>query len=261
MKNRFFPLLLATLFVAFSLSSCSKTDDGGGSDGTASLSIRMTDAPGNYDEVNVDIQGVEVKGPAGGAVSLNVNAGIYNLLDFVNGFDTLIASGGIQAGTITQIRLILGSNNSVKVNGVTYPLSTPSAQQSGLKLQVNQTLSPGIDYMLLLDFDAQQSIVEQGNGQYSLKPVIRVVNATGLNGSITGNIAPPSVITALSAVDAGGLVYGTYSDTTGSFLIPGIPAGNYTLFVNPPAPYLPDTLFNVAVVNGQLTDVGQIVLQ
>lgn len=254
-------LPVAMLFGAFvALSSCSKTEDES-SDGTASLSIRMTDAPANYDEVNVDIQGVEVKGPAGGAVSLNVNAGVYNLLDFVNGFDTLIASGSIQAGTITQIRLILGSNNSVKVNGVTFPLSTPSAQQSGLKLLVNKTLAPGITYMLLLDFDAQQSIVEQGNGQYSLKPVIRVVNAAGLNGSIAGSITPPSVITALSAVDAGGVVYGTYSDTTGSFLIPGIPAGNYTLIVNPPAPYLPDTLFNVGVVNGQLTDVGQIVLQ
>lgn len=240
--------------------SCSKSDDEG-SDGTASLSIRMTDAPGNYDEVNIDIQSVEVKGPAGGTVALNVNAGVYNLLDFVNGLDTLIASGSIQAGTITQIRLILGSNNSVKVDGVVYPLSTPSAQQSGLKLLVNQTLAPGVAYMLLLDFDAQQSIVEQGNGQYSLKPVIRVVNTTGLNGSIAGSIAPPAVVTALSAVDAGGTAYGTYSDTTGSFLIPGIPAGTYTLFVNPPLPYLPDTLFNVSVVNGQLTDVGQIVLQ
>jgi hypothetical protein len=173
----------------------------------------------------------------------------------------LIASGSIQAGTITQIRLILGSNNSVKVNGVVYPLATPSAQQSGLKLQVNQTLVPGVAYMLLLDFDAQQSIVEQGNGQYSLKPVIRVVNATGLSGSIAGSIVPPSVITALSALDSVGTIYGTFSDTTGSFLIPGIPSGTYTLYVNPPAPYQADTLYNVTVVNGQLTNVGQILLQ
>lgn len=258
-KNIWLPLFVS-LFAVLVFSSCSKTEENG-SDGTATLAIRLTDAPANYDEVNVDIQGVEVKGPAGGAVSLNINAGVYNLLDFVNGIDTLIASGSIQAGTITQIRLILGSNNSIKVNGVTYPLSTPSAQQSGLKLLVNKTLAPGIAYMLLLDFDAQQSIVEQGNGQYSLKPVIRVVNATGLNGSIVGSISPSSIITALSAVDAGGIAYGTFSDSTGSFLIPGIPAGTYTLYVNPPAPFLPDTLLNVAVANGQLTDVGQIVLQ
>ena len=260
MKNRLNLLLFLLIFAALSWSSCSKSDNNN-SDGTASLAIRMTDAPGNYDEVNIDIQGVEVKGPAGGAVSLNVNSGIYNLLDFVNGLDTLIASGSIQAGTITQIRLILGSNNSVKVNGVVYPLATPSAQQSGLKLQVNQTLVPGVAYMLLLDFDAQQSIVEQGNGQYSLKPVIRVVNATGLSGSIAGSIVPPSVITALSALDSVGTIYGTFSDTTGSFLIPGIPSGTYTLYVNPPAPYQADTLYNVTVVNGQLTNVGQILLQ
>lgn len=260
MKKHFLIPISAFALVILSFVSCSKSEEDN-SDGTSTLSIRMTDAPGNYDEVNVDIQGVEVKGPAGGAVSLNVNAGSYNLLDFVNGLDTLIASGSIQSGTITQIRLILGSNNSVKVNGQDYPLSTPSAQQSGLKLLVNQTLEPGVSYMLLLDFDAQQSIVDQGNGQYSLKPVIRVVNTTGLNGSITGTIVPPSVISALSAVDSAGNAYGTFSDTSGSFLIPGIPSGNYTLFVNPPLPYQADTLFNVAVVNGQLTDVGPIILQ
>jgi hypothetical protein len=260
MKNRLLLPVFVSVFALLSFASCSKSQEDS-SDGVSTLSIRMTDAPGNFDEVNVDIQGVEVKGPAGGAVSLNVNAGIYNLLNFVNGLDTLIASGSIQSGTITQIRLILGSNNSVKVNGQVYPLSTPSAQQSGLKLLVNQTLVPGVSYMLLLDFDAQQSIVEQGNGQYSLKPVIRVVSTIGLNGSITGSIVPPSVITALSAVDSGGNAFGTFSDTTGSFLIQGIPAGNYTLFVNPPAPYQADTLFNVAVVNGQMTDVGQVLLQ
>jgi hypothetical protein len=51
----------------------------------------------------------------------------------------------------------------------------PSAEQSGLKLQVNQTLQEGIMYHVLLDFDANKSIVKLGNGGYKLKPVIRTV--------------------------------------------------------------------------------------
>ena len=65
----------------------------------AGLSVRMTDLPGNYDEVNVDIRGVEVTGN-GGSVTLNINPGIYNLLDYANGVDTLIATGDVPAGLL-----------------------------------------------------------------------------------------------------------------------------------------------------------------
>jgi len=129
--------------------------------------VRMTDAPGPYTAVNVDIQGVEVT-TNGSITMLNVNPGVYNLIDFSNGVDTLIATGNLVAERVQQIRLILGPNNSVEIGGITYPLSTPSAQQSGLKLQVHQTLQAGVAYYVLLDFDANQSIVDQGNGTYSL---------------------------------------------------------------------------------------------
>jgi hypothetical protein len=49
----------------------------------------------------------------------------------------------LEISKVQQIRLILGTRNTV-VDGITYPLSTPSAEQSGLKLQVNQTLQEGV---------------------------------------------------------------------------------------------------------------------
>ena len=54
-------------------------------------------------------------------------------------------------------------------------LTTPSAQHSGLKLNVHAELTEGITYKILLDFDAARSIVKTGSGAYNLKPVIRTI--------------------------------------------------------------------------------------
>jgi hypothetical protein len=128
--------------MVFLLPSCTKNQG----NEKSQLSVRMTDAPGNFTAVMVDVQGVEVTGSGGGTVMLNTHTRGYNLLNFSNGLDTLIASGGLDAGTVSQIRLILGTNNTVTVGGVVYPLSTPSAMQSGLKLQVNQKFEAGVSY-------------------------------------------------------------------------------------------------------------------
>jgi hypothetical protein len=119
---------------------------------TAKVQISLTDAPGDYQEVNVDIQGVEVhvgEDENSGWKSLAVDKGVYNLLELTNGLDTLLGEIEIPAGKISQVRLILGDENTIKVNGEVFDLGTPSAQQSGLKLQVHQTLAEGITYKIL----------------------------------------------------------------------------------------------------------------
>lgn len=224
----------------------------------AHLTIRMTDAPANYGAVMVDIQGVEITGTGGANVLLNTNKGIYNLLNFTNGLDTLIASGDIDAGSISQIRLILGENNTVVVNNVNYHLATPSAEQSGLKLQVHQTFVAGVAYNILLDFDASQSIVLQGNGEYKLKPVIRTINAA-ISGSIKGRISPFSLGTNITAT-SNGIVYSTVANYNGYFTIAGLPAGLYDITVTPVLPVKPVTITGKTVVIGASTDLGLIIL-
>lgn len=243
--------------VFFSLSillipACNKDDNN-----QAHLSVRMTDAPATYDAVLVDVQGVEVIGAGGTAVMLNVNAGIYNLLDFTNGMDTLIASGDLDAGTISQIRLILGTENSVVVNGVVYHLSTPSAEQSGLKLQIHQEFVAGVSYIILLDFDASQSIVLTGNGEYKLKPVIRTIDAA-ISGSIKGQISPISLGTVVTAT-SNGVSYSTIANINGYFMLAGLPAGIYSITLTPVLPLLPITITGKTVVNGASTDLGIII--
>lgn len=222
--------------------------------------VKMTDAPGPYQEVNVDIQGVEVTGDAGQTVTLNVREGVYNLLDFANGVDTLIATDSLEIASVSQIRLILGTKNTVVVNNVSYPLSTPSADQSGLKLQVHQTLQQGILYSVLLDFDANKSIVNTGNGAYKLKPVIRTIEAA-ISGSVKGKITPAGSLAVVTAVDIlTNLSYSTNTNTSGEFLVMGLPAGTYSVTITPVLPLAPVTKTTIVVTTGNTTDVGTVIL-
>ena len=247
--------ILMTLVVAMAitLNSCSKDST---SSGSYAYKVRMTDAPGPYSQVNVDIQNVEVTGSNGQTVMLNTTAGIYNLLDFTNGVNVLLATSVLTDAHVNQVRLILGPNNTIVKDGITYPLSTPSAEQSGLKLLVNQTLLADIDNTILIDFDANTSIVETGSGTYKLKPVLRTV-VTAVTGNITGSVTPAGTLAMVSATSTTtGLVYTSSADATGNFKIVGLPAGVYTFTITPALPSLPVTVSNVNVQVGVNTNAG-----
>ncbi len=218
-------------------------------------SVRMTDAPAAYTAVNIDLKAVELTGQ-GKTVTLNTTAGIYNLLNFSNGVDTLIATGDLEMEKVQQIRLILGSNNSIVSNGITYPLTIPSGSESGLKLQVHQDLEAGVAYQVLLDFDANQSIVEAGNGTYHLKPVIRTVE-TALSGAIKGQLSVPNVAAVITAT-SNGVNYSSVPNAAGDFIIKGLPAGSYTVSVVPAAPHNSTVVNGVNVTTGVTTTLGVI---
>lgn len=248
-------IILSFIVLGIIMTSCNNNDE------TASsypYAVKMTDAPGPYQKVNVDLVGVEVTGDGGETVMLNVKKGIYNLLDLTNGTTTLIATDTLQISKVAQIRLILGTNNTVVVDNVTYPLSTPSAEQSGLKLQVHQTLEQGILYSVLLDFDANKSIVNTGNGAYKLKPVVRTIE-TAISGNIKGKITPVGSSAVVTAVDVvTNLSYSTSVSATGEFLLMGLPSGTYTVTVTPVSPLLPVIKSTIVVTVGNTNDLGTI---
>lgn len=252
LKKIMYATFIGLLFIQ--MTSCTKDKNAS----KAQLSVRMTDAPANYDAVMIDVQGVEITGSGGNAVLLNTTVGMYNLLELSNGINTLIATGDLDAGAVSQIRLILGANSTVKVNNVVYPLSTPSAQQSGLKLQIHQTFEAGVSYSILLDFDASQSIVSKGNNEYQLKPVIRTID-TAISGSIKGSITPIGAIAAVTAT-SNGLTYSSVTNASGMFLIAGLPAGTYDVTITPILPLLPVTITAKVVVVGASTNMGVIAL-
>jgi hypothetical protein len=235
-------------------SSCSKNDKNANTTGKAQLQVRLTDSPfPDAKEVWVDIQQVQVI-MSDTSNPIVLDPGLYNLLDFTNGKDTLLADAMIPPGTISQIRLILGDNNYIITNeNVKIALKTPSGQESGLKVQVHQDVTGGILYRLILDFDAGKSIVKAGNsGNYLLKPVLRILSLVPSGGDIKGVVEPDSVRTVVFAIQGLDTIASAFTDTSsGNYLIKDIPAGNYSLV------YIPgDTTFKSAEVPAAVT-LGQ----
>lgn len=249
-------LLLLTSFV---LVSCSKEKN------KSRLSIYLTDAPGAYDAVNIDVVSVEIKSSSDqgddGWQQLPVNAGIYNLLEFANGMDTLLSTVELPAGKVSQLRLILGDNNTIVVSGSTLPLPlyTPSAQTSGLKFNIHADLVEGVEYKLWIDFDCARSVVVTGNIEYKLKPVIRTFTEA-TSGAIQGNVQPAAAQATVYAIAGTDSLSAIPDAVTGDFLIRGVPAGTWKVVADGNNGYVDKSIDNVAVSLGQVTVVDPITL-
>ena len=166
-KNQFF--LVLSLSVAGLFAACNKEND------NSTLQVMLTDNPAIYQEVNIDLVGVSVKLSKDTTkwVELQPVAGVYNLLGLQNGVDTLIGTLILPTAVVKEIRLVLGPNNTIKENGITYPLRIPSGAESGLKIKINKKLEATLE-TLIIDFDAALSIRQDGPGDYKLLPVLKI---------------------------------------------------------------------------------------
>ena len=122
--------------------------------------------------------GAQADGATGkGWVVLCNNEQTFDLLQLTGG-KSLPLCGGQQAevatGRVSQIRLGVKSAQVV-VDGVAQDLAVPSGAQSGLKIAFDAELQKDQVLEVKLDFDAQKSLVQQGNGSWSLKPVLRAL--------------------------------------------------------------------------------------
>ena len=166
-KNQFF--LVLSLSVAGLFAACNKEND------NSTLQVMLTDNPALYQEVNIDLVGVSVKLSKDTTkwVELQPVAGVYNLLGLQNGVDTLIGTLILPTSVVKEIRLVLGPNNTIKDNGIVYPLRIPSGAESGLKIKINKKLEATLE-TLIIDFDAALSIRQDGPGNYKLLPVLKI---------------------------------------------------------------------------------------
>lgn len=257
-------LLFSTLLIG-----CGSDDSSSNSKGTSSITVRLMDNPGDFENVFVEVVDVMVKiddtsDEDQGWQSLDpINTGVYDLLELTGGLNVLLVDDfQIPSGTLNQIRLVLGENNSIVIDGETLPLNTPSAQQSGLKIQVNETLDANIAYTFLLDFDVDESIVIAGNsGNINLKPIIRA-SIEANSGAVSGSITPASVQTEITATNGLDII-SAFTDENGLFVLTGLSAGTYTITVTPDvsSEFSIQTFESIEVSVGNTTDLGVIVLE
>jgi len=258
---RSFAVLFILIATVFAFQSCKKES------GRSRLTVYLTDAPADYDQINIQVVDVQVKASSdageNGWQSLPLASGPanFNLLEFTNGMDTLLSSVELPAGKISQLRLVLADNNTIVVNGVAepLPLQVPSGSESGLKFNIHADLIEGIEYKLWIDFDAARSVVENGSGGYILKPVIRTFNEA-TSGAIKGIVSPIAAGATISATNGTDILSAIPDPVIGEFLLRGVPAGTWTVTIDANNGYVDQTINSVIVTTGQVSDVGSITL-
>ncbi|HEY1038213.1 MAG TPA: DUF4382 domain-containing protein [Bacteroidia bacterium] len=168
---------LIVILISFGIISCKKDKPG-----ESRMTLQMTDAPADYLAVNVEIVGASVHLVNEGWVDVPVTTGVYNLLTLQNDVTaTLAPNVSIPLGRVNQMRLHIGTNNSIVTANGTYGLKIPSGEESGIKINLNEDFLDHQHTFIVLDFDARASVVENGNNSYSLKPVIKIKSITHTN--------------------------------------------------------------------------------
>jgi len=148
-----------------------------------------------------------------------------------------VGSIGLPAGTYTQLRLFPTSATVTDANGV-HDVTIPSADQTGIKINIDATVAANQVTTVTLDFNIHKSLNRLGNGTYQMHPVI-----TGFlqvaNGSISGTIRDNGVAAGGAVVTAtytagpnfspGTVVNTTTTLADGTFTIWALLPGSYTV--------------------------------
>jgi hypothetical protein len=239
--------------VAAALTACG---GGGGDPGVpintmGTLRVSLTDAPAcGFDHVYVTVEKVRVHSSASAEsndagwtdITLATPQRI-DLLSLSNGAMTTLGQAQLPAGTYQQLRLVLSANtaanplaNSVVITGGgEQAVDTPSAMQSGLKLNAGMTVESSKVADFAIDFDACKSFVRAGNsGKVLLKPVLALIPLISDAGQRIVGYVDPALANGgatVSAQAAGVPVRATPTDATGKFVLYPVPAGSYDLVI------------------------------
>lgn len=289
MKTLKISLVAASLLVAFLLifSACTKT----GIDTSAGgkVSVFLTDGPGEFDEVFIDIQKVEVKidtnsiykddddrcdddddrdddqrrkDEYGEWVNINFTPAIIDVLSLRNGVETKLGEANILTGTVRKIRITLGTQNRVVKNGVSNPLELKNDNKNFLYVKLydkhRQRMSDSTSVSVWVDFDVANSIYEK-NGKFYLKPVLRPFNNKNF-GVVEGEVLPLAAKAVVRITNGAGFNGVALPDREGEFKLRGLESGTYTVTVEGIAPYVDKVISNVVVTKGKETDLGVITL-
>jgi Domain of unknown function (DUF4382) len=224
-----------------------------------------------FDSVFIDIQKLEVKLeddslPNDGWVSLNINPGVYNILRFRNGLDTLFAVGTLPNARIRKIRMTLGNQNSVMKDGQSFPLALHNDDREVVANieSDNFEITPSGQVLFWIDFDASRSIQLDNSGSgnnngYRLKSHIKIFTNSH-SGRIEGRVLPRNADALVMAIVGTDTTTAIPDDDDGEFKIVGLNAGAYKIFIDGQNNYNDTTINNVMVRTGEDTHLPLITL-
>lgn len=227
---------------------------------TGRLVVRLTDAAADFDEVNITFSEISAHIDSSW-ITVQGEAQTVNLLEWNNGNSIIIGTAEVPAGQYTQIRLKIVSAEVV-IEGQTFPMMVPSGAQTGLKLISNFTVPGGSTFELMIDFDANRSVVTTGPPNnptgYKLKPTIRVT-PIAITGSISGTVTNPVNAPTAFAIAAGDTVTSSAVDAgTGNFMLAFLPEGSYTVSITDGTESFEQS--GVSVTPGSDNNIGTVTL-
>lgn len=224
MKKSKFSLMAAVIsMIAF--TACEQQVDNNGRE--AGVTIKMTDAPGDYAALNVEIERVDIYSESSGWVTLSNETQMVNVLELTNGVETTLASSSeLEAGLYTQVAVHFGSNNSIQVQSDGAYAELDLGGESSIVVDIAAEVSASASTEVLLDFNVAESVVEI-NGVFTLDPSVQEIedSETGVQGQIEGNAFANVTLTGAEGS------FSAYTDASGSFLIRGMGEGSYTLTI------------------------------
>lgn len=221
------------------LAACGGGGSSSGDRAPARVNVLLVDAPSpDYRQLMLDIQRVEIAQAGGGWITLAEPRRTVDLLSLSGGVLATLAQGAtLPPGRYTQLRLVLGSGNTVTLaDQSVQPLEVPSGQQSGLKIPISFEVSAGATKDLVIDFDGARSVQVHTTGQsskYLLRPVVNAQDkeATGsVSGSLktaAGAAIPGALVIAQTLDGQGNPIIQRIVETgaDGSFVLDLLPAG------------------------------------
>jgi Domain of unknown function (DUF4382) len=233
--------------------------------GKQKLQVFLTDNPVNFQSVNINIQKLEVKieVDSGGIEreyweTLTIRPGMYNILNFRNGVDTLLAAGFVTAGEIKKLRITLGTGNSVIIDNITYPLTLKKPEVIIDVDDISELRAS--EFKIHLDFDACGSIIRINNNQFELQPRIRTFDDDH-DGRIEGRVLPKEAKAIVSVTSNGQTLIALPDDDDGEFKIRGIKAGTVDLEINATANGYRDTVIRNINIGNREVKLGTITLK
>lgn len=259
-------------------SACQKSASSSGSSvpaGQQKFNMYLTDGPVNYQEVNIDIKSIAVflktdSCSASGFIgadstfpcyhwdTLNITPGVYNILDFQNGVDTLFSSTNIEKGQILKIRITLGTDNSIVADSTSFKLDLLWGNTFTIVVDECQQIDQNT-LALWLDFDAAHSIIEVAHQHFALNPYIRLFTRAN-SGTITGAVLPNAADAFVSVVSGSDTLI-ALPGRKGNWEVRGIktPTVNVTFYATGNG-YADTTINNVSITPGATTNLGTVYL-
>lgn len=176
---------LGTLEIRMQYAEASKAAKVSGYDTADSLNTELNgpvDLVG-IDSINIFVRRVEMNNSTSdeGWQVVAEPESTFNLFELTDGFFEVLGVTELEEGNYPQIRLILGDQNSILLNGEEFGLFVPSGEQTGLKINANLEIASDEEHVLTLDFETA-NIIRTGppsSPQYLMTPVIRVAGFSG----------------------------------------------------------------------------------